>query len=304
MAWLNVCGTGLVYSLPHVAEHSLQSLPRVEAQKEDFIKPDMQDLAPLLKAWRGGDCPPLRRIPLYARMGLLAALRALEQSAKAKNTSFSTMQGCEDTALIIGTAHSGIVMSMDFMDSILDAEPRLSSPTAFSHAVNNMGAGLISLLLDVRGSCQTVSQFELSFAGALQAATLLLHSGRAKRALVGAIDECDARFSHCCPHMTNTAQGAVFFCVEAAQEDDASQKTRLRAGFDKAYIEQSTPSTVLVSGSAEHKAGQCLAPYYGQSMLAHALDVYLSCKDMGNSLCLCTENRQNRTAYIEVRACR
>ncbi len=304
MAWLNVCGTGLVYSLPHVAEHNVQSLPRVEAQKEDFTTPDMQELTLLLKAWRGGDCPPLRRIPLYARMGLLAALRALEQSSWQETASPSVSQGYEDTALIIGTAHSGVVMSMDFMDSILDAEPRLSSPTAFSHAVNNMGAGLISLLLDVRGSCQTVSQFELSFAGAVQAATLLLHSGRAKRALVGAIDECDARFSRCCPDMTNTAQGAVFFCLEAVQEDSLQQKTRLRVGFGTEYVEQISPSTVLLSGSAEHSAGQCLAPYYGQSMLAQALDVYLSCKEKGDTLCLCTESYQKRTAYIEVTTCR
>ncbi len=310
--WLNVCGAGLVHSLPHLAESSLTSLKK--AHETDFIKPDVQALAELLKAWRGGDCPPLRRIPTYARMGLLAALQALGPSEAKEH-------GHEDMALVIGTAHSGIAMSMDFMDSILDAEPRLSSPTAFSHAVNNMGAGLISLLLDVRGPCQTVSQFELSFAGAVQAAALLLHAGRASKVLVGALDEYDARFRQCCPSMTSVAQGAVFFCLEKASEsfdaqeraaqeakaEEGAKQGHIRVGFGQNSLSQATSremlgaeGRILLSGCAAHENGQNLTPYYGESMLGQALDVYLALQSQGHSACLCTERYQQRSACIEV----
>ncbi len=291
--WLNICGAGLVYSLPHVAEHTVPSLPRVPV--EGFAKPSLDVLPELLSAWRQKPCPPLRRIPLYARMGLLAALQALQQSSWQGGGE----QGCEDMALVIGTAHSGIVMSMDFMDSILDAEPRLSSPTAFSHAVNNMGAGLLSLLLDIRGPSETLSQFELSFAGAVHTAYLLLHSGRVSRVLVGAMDEVDARFTQCCPSMTDTAQGAAFFCLEKA--DESTEKGRMCVSFgETTSIDIQQNASVLLSGVAKHDGGENLSPYYGQSMWTQALDVYLAVQSAGMYHCLCTDTQHGLSARIDV----
>ncbi len=150
---------------------------------------------------------PLRRIPPYARMGLLACAKALEGY---DNLPIQSM------GLVVGTAYAGIKMSMDFMDSILDAEPRLSSPTAFSHAVNNMGAGLLSLYLGLQGPCHTVTQFELSFAGAIQAANSLIYSGRAPYVLVGCMDESDPRFSKVCPEK-GIFEGAAFLLVTKEQ---------------------------------------------------------------------------------------
>ncbi len=306
--WLKICGAGLVYSLPSLAQHSAITLPRVKAQAESFSAPNLQDLPELLSKWRAKPCPPLRRIPVYARMGLLAALQALEASGWGAENAAVLADDAQDTghvntALILGTAHSGIVMSMDFMDSILDAEPRLSSPTAFSHAVNNMGAGLMSLLLDVRGPCQTVSQFELSFAGAVQAAALLLHNGRVDRALVGAMDEVDTRFSACCPTMTKSAQGAVFFCMEKAQ--NADEKALLRVCFGPKNAFKHPADRLLLSGTArssEAMQGENLSPYYGASMLAQALDTYLAYKAQGTTLCLCSENNYGHCAVVEVRS--
>ncbi len=291
--WLKVCGLGLVYSLPHVAEHSWQSLPRVAAQETDFVAPSVQDLPDLLKAWRGGESVALKGIPLYARMGALAALRAIEQSAWPQHGQAPEY---ENTALIVATAHGGMVMSMD---SMLDSAPSLSSLTASSQAVNDMGAGLLSLLLQMRGSCQTVSQFELSFAGAVQSAALLLDSGSVPRVLVGVLDEYDEGLNAACPEIASRVQGAVFFCLEKAAVDET--QACIRVGFDEAHMPQDA-ATVLLSGQAQHSAGQNLSPFYGESMLAHALDVFLALKNSSApTFCLCTEGFQNRTAFVEVR---
>lgn len=217
---------------------------------------DMAALPEYLRAYYSPAAPPpLRRIPPLARVGLLAALRAMEAAAWSRQPD-----GAADTALLIGTSFSSTAMSFDFMDSLLDQGPRLSSPTAFSHSVNNMGTGLISLMLGLRGPCQTISQFGLSFAGALHAAALTLHAERAAQALVGMLDERDPRLEACLPGLTTFPPGmphggAVFLCVEAADAD--------YAGPSLAVQWEGTGSFTLDAESA--------SPDHGG--LSHALDI-------------------------------
>lgn len=164
------------------------------------------DLARLREIFPG---PALRRIPKLVRMALLAATDALDMA------QWRTPEILENTALVVGSAYGCQQMSLDFMDSILDNGPQLSSPTAFSHSVNNVLTGLVSLHLGMHGPCMNVTQFEHSFAGAVQAATALLASKRAGRVLLGMADECDPRFARCCPAVAQAgmAEGAVFFCL-------------------------------------------------------------------------------------------
>jgi hypothetical protein len=252
--------------------------------------PDASELATVLPG------VSLRRIPRYARMALLTAIRALDDAGWRQRPG-------RDIALVIGTAHSGVQMSMDFMDSMLNDGPRLSSPTAFSHAVNNMGAGLLSLLLDVQGPCLTVSQFDLSFAGAVSAAATLLHAGRARCVLVGAVDETDERFTHCCPQIqatsTPSADGAVFLCLAAP--DSAHPTLRVR-------WERNARSPVCVPGSApKGEDGFCChEQLYGHGPLAQALDTFLTLRAVQDGTaaqadCLCVTTSRERTAIIEIR---
>lgn len=146
----------------------------------------------------------LRRLPLYVRIGLLAAVKALQAAA---------LWPCPtDIPVVIGSAYSCQKTSFDFMDSILDFGPNLASPLAFSHAVNNMAAGLFSLMLQTTGTCMTVNNGQLSFAGALQTAMTLLESGKASVVLVGAVDESDPRFTALFPQK-KLLPSAAFFCL-------------------------------------------------------------------------------------------
>jgi hypothetical protein len=229
-------------------------------------------------------------------MALLAAIRALDDAGWREPEM-------RDIALVIGTAYGGAQMSMDFMDSILDNEPRLSSPTAFSHAVNNMGAGLLSILLNVQGPCLTISQFELSFAGAISAATVLLHAKRARRVLVGAVDEIDERFTRCCPqiHKTGLAQteGAVFLCLEPPEPARPTLRVRW---------EPNAPDAAFVSGSIRKSEDQSRRHdhLYGHGPLAQALDALLALRSVQEGTarqldCLCTAAGSGRTAILEIR---
>jgi hypothetical protein len=276
--------------------HSLGGLARLTDGCGLPAEPSPPDTPELAAALPG---VPLRRIPRYARMALLAALRALDDAGLSREDEL------RDTALVIGTAYSGAQMSMDFMDSILDDGPRLSSPTAFSHAVNNMGAGLLSLLLQLQGPCMTVSQFELSFAGAVCAATTLLHAERARRVLVGAVDETDARFTRCCPQLQKPGiaqtEGAVFLCLEPP---DAARPT-LRVRWKR---NEDAPPPLFVSGSPQpdEDPSRRHEHRYGHGPLAQALDALLALHAVrtGSATqldCLCTAAGSKRAALLEIR---
>ncbi len=203
---MRVYGTGLAHSLGNL-EQFYQAVDHFQsgAATQDFPPADTSCLRTSFTA------NTLRRIPHYARMGLAAALDALK--------TMPPQIAQENVGLVIATAHAGQKSGLDFMDSILDNGPQLSSPTAFSCAVNNMGAGLISLHLNLQGPCCTVTQFELSFAGALQAASILLSSGQAPLVLLGCMDEQDTRFTILCAEHTGSAkqnarsEGAAFFLL-------------------------------------------------------------------------------------------
>lgn len=286
-AALSVAGTGLVHSIG--GKNALAAIQ--QGQAPAISAPDISPLAALLPG------VSLRRIPRYARMALLACVQALDAAG------WRQKEVLHRTALVFGTAYSSSQMSMDFMDSILDNGPHLSSPTAFSHAVNNMGAGLLSLLLGIEGPCFTISQFELSFAGAVSTAAALLGAGRAERVLLCAVDETDSRFSHCCPEYLSSkypqTEGAVALCLVR----QAAGAPSLRVWWGQ---QPEADGPVFASGAASGPGWANYEHLYGHGPLAHALDVLLALnmpQTAGAEAvnCVCAAAASGRQALIEVR---
>lgn len=191
-----ITGYGLVH--PAGEASSLTSAASLQGIEEDRLQAAVAALTDLFPR------QALRRLPLYVRGGLLAAVNALR--------SASLWPCPADIPVVIGSAYSCQKTSFDFMDSILDFCPKLASPLSFSHAVNNMAAGLFSIMLQTTGPCMSVNNGELSFAGALQTAMTMLESGKASTVLVGAVDEADPRFCSLFPRKA-LLLSAAFFCL-------------------------------------------------------------------------------------------
>ena len=292
---LSVAGTGLVHSVG--GKDALAAL--LQGQVPALSAPDVSPLAALLPG------VSLRRIPRYARMALLASVQALDEAG------WRQREVLQHTAFVCGTAYSSSQMSMDFMDSILDNGPHLSSPTAFSHAVNNMGAGLLSLTLGIEGPCFTISQFELSFVGALSTAATLLCSGRAEKVLLCAVDESDNRFMRCCPQHLHSerlqAEGAVALCLTRASGCGPLVQVRWEGQPGAGTVVfASGAASGEATGAAPESVWKNNAHLYGHGPLAQALDVLLALeltqRDKTKIVnCVCTAAKSGRQAILEVR---
>ena len=250
---LSVLGIGAAHSLGQLADlRDLRLRDATWVAEQEIPNTDTSQLAQLFPKIS------LRRVPRAARACLLATGLALQDAG----LSPEDLKIPGRTGIFVGTAYSSTAISMDFMDSILDGGPNLSSPTAFSHSVSNVEAGMLSLLLGIQGPCMTVTQFALSFVGALASAQAQLNSGRIDLALCGAIEERDPRFSAICSAtgfsgQAPAADGAVFF-VLARRKPGAPC---LAPGFGES------------PAFATHLRGEeALGVLFGQGALAQAID--------------------------------
>lgn len=130
--------------------------------------------------------PPrkLRRIDHHTRMGLLAAVLAMQDAGREMDKG--------RLGVVVATGYGATRTTFEYQDSVIDGGDIGASPTLFSHSVHNAAAANISILLGIRGPSLTVSQFELSVASALLTARTWLAEDRVDAVLLGGIDEyCD-----------------------------------------------------------------------------------------------------------------
>lgn len=177
------------------------------ARAEDGAESRLKEVFPTLNA---------RRMSAGVRLAIEASGLALAASGQDVPLSGEV---AKQTGLYIGTSFGAQLSTFHFLDSVLDNGPRLSSPTHFSHSVENVFCGFVSMQLQVLGPSCTITQFNLSFAGAMQAAISALRSGIIQQAVVGAVDESTEPFGQVCSALSIPAEtsppvaGAVFFML-------------------------------------------------------------------------------------------
>lgn len=129
----------------------------------------------------------LRRLPAFSRLGLCAAVKALETA--------SLFPPPVEMGLVIGSWFGNQKESFDYMDSLLNDGPALSMPMAFANSVGNSAAGMIANILQIQGPAFTVNNEAKSLANAIQTGITLVASGRVSVCLAGCIEEQDERLS-------------------------------------------------------------------------------------------------------------
>lgn len=262
--------------------------------------PALADLLPDLR---------LRRVPQASKMALHTAALALYNAGL--SMPFKEKESLK-TGVYIGSGHGPVKSNFDFNDSILDDGLELSSPTAFSHSVNNIYAALIAINLNIKGPNLTCTQFGLSTAGALQAASCALLSGEIDLALLGSVEEANSilQAAYQAAHKGSYSLDEnfiypevckencfVFFCLQRAnvskfsihlsnpfwakfdQESNKQEKETtlfLRSGYlkkDKEIAQSQLNSQEQIESQAQQNLRQSL---YGHSPAAHALDMALA----------------------------
>jgi 4-coumarate--CoA ligase (photoactive yellow protein activation family) len=125
----------------------------------------------------------LRRVDNFIKVVLFAAAKTLYEA------EINLESEKEDIGLIIATGRGPVMQTCNFMDSIIDDGDALASPLSFSSSVHNSIETALSILLNFRGCCLTVSQGGGSFESAVNTAKSWLLSQRCKYVLLGGADE-------------------------------------------------------------------------------------------------------------------
>ncbi|WP_320173247.1 beta-ketoacyl synthase chain length factor [Maridesulfovibrio sp.] len=176
----------------------------------------------------------LRRVDHFTRMTMLAGCRALHDAAGTVQEDLKTpLPLPEDMGIVISTGYGPSQTIFEFLDSIIDHGAGCASPLAFSHSVHNIPAATMSLFLNNPKPYTTICQLHGPLLAALQTAGCWLNEGRAKKILLGVVDEKTALLK------TNTrrllerkgvtgdliplGEGACFFLLGPAAEIENAQ---------------------------------------------------------------------------------
>jgi hypothetical protein len=122
----------------------------------------------------------------------------------------------ERVGLIIASGLGPYNRTFRFLDGILEGGDANASPTDFSHSVHGAAAAYITELLELRGPCMTVTDFENGFEQSVQLAQCWLADGTCSRVIVGAVEELGDVLLHCVGRLdarVAPGEGAVFLML-------------------------------------------------------------------------------------------
>ncbi len=186
----------------------------------------------------------VRRMSEYVKLTLAATTLALADAKIDPASGFG-----EDCSVILGSAHGSTDFSVTYYREIVRQGLIGANPVLFAEGVPNAAAAHLSLMLLLKGACQTIIGSRTSGLDALQLAAMRIRSGQWDRAIVGAGEEyspiVNGGYSHCgtyCgPGGCDPASGkgfvagaaAVTFVLEsraAAERRNASGRGRILGG--------------------------------------------------------------------------
>ena len=132
----------------------------------------------------------LRRVNKYSRLAALAAYLALQDAA------LPTDQ-LSETGVIVASGYGASTTTFDFLKDIITDGDSFASPTLFSNSVHSSAASHVTIMLQIKGPCLTVSQFEMSAVAALLNAQVWLRDKKVDTVLLGGVDEINNVLLYC-----------------------------------------------------------------------------------------------------------
>jgi 3-oxoacyl-[acyl-carrier-protein] synthase II len=180
---------------------------------------------------------------------LLNARRIRRMSDQVKLTLAATAIACQDAGItdvpsfaqscsaILGSAHGSANYSVTYYSEIIKQGLIGANPMLFAEGVPNASSAHLSLMLGVKGACQTIIGTRTAGLDALRLAALRIAEGSWDRALIGAAEEhsdvINDAYRHCglyacsggAPFATEggfvTGAGAVSFILESRESMQA-----------------------------------------------------------------------------------
>lgn len=166
----------------------------------------------------------IRRMSPYVKLSLCAATLAARHARLEADPDALAV-----TAAILGTTHGSAAYCYDYYAQIVRDGVAAANPMLFAEGVPNAAAAQVSLMLGLRGGCQTVIGSRTAGVEALRLAAARVRAGDVERVLVIAAEEphftLDQAYQKCRPgrpeSATRSCAAAVAFVVE---RDDAARR--------------------------------------------------------------------------------
>ncbi len=188
----DVCVSGIGIVLPSaIGVDAFAAMLRSPGQlTRDTGNVDESQYIHLLSARR------VRRMSTYVKLSLAATALACADAGFGDASSLPA-----DTAVLLGSTHGSASFCVDYYRQIVQGGLAAANPALFAEGVPNAAAAHLSLMLGLKGACQTVIGSRTSGLDALRLAALRIASGEWDRAIVGAAEEylplINEAYRHC-----------------------------------------------------------------------------------------------------------
>ncbi len=138
----------------------------------------------------------VRRMSDYVKLTLASATLAFADAGVAENPSFSA-----SCSAILGSTHAGAAYCVSYYEQIVREGISAANPMLFAEGVPNSAAAHLSLMLSLKGSCQSLIGTRTAGLDALRLAFYRITCGEWDRAVVSAAEEfvptVNQAYAHC-----------------------------------------------------------------------------------------------------------
>ncbi len=175
-----ITGIGVVVpgGVGNEAFAQLMARPKAHEVDADTGAVAEEQLAPLLNSRR------VRRMSEYVKLSLAATSLAMADAAITDVPAFA-----EHCSAVLGSAHGSAGYSEQYYGQVVREGINAANPMLFAEGVPNAAAAHLSLMLGVKGACQTIIGARTAGLDALALAAMRIASGQWDRAIVSAGEE-------------------------------------------------------------------------------------------------------------------